>query len=202
MRYGIVVDLSRCLGCRSCQVACKVENFVPPDVFFMRVLTREVGTYPNAKMDFIPVQCNQCEHPHCVDACPTGATTQRADGIVTIDADKCVGCRACMIACPYRQRFYLPLKKKTYFATGATPYEEIGQQLKDYQGGTVVKCDFCIDRVEKGLKPACVATCPCYARYFGDLDDPKSEVSQLIANRKGFTLLPEMGTEPSVWYVR
>jgi Fe-S-cluster-containing dehydrogenase component len=205
-RYGMVIDLKRCVGCRSCQVACKATNFTPPGVFFSRVLLQEKGKYPYSKLDFVPVQCNQCQNPACVSVCPTGATSQRADGIVTVDAKKCIGCRYCMIACPYRQRFYLPIrpKKRTYFPAGPTPHELQGKKTRDYAAGTVIKCDFCLDagRLDKGLEPACVQTCISKARYFGDLNDPESEVSQLIITRGGFQLLPGVGTDPSIYYLR
>jgi len=181
-------------------VACKAENFVPPDVFFSRVLAQEMGKYPSAKILYIPVQCNQCKDPACVDVCPTGATRREEDGIVTVDPNKCVGCRYCIIACPYRVRFFLD-KKRTYFDT-PTPYEEQGYRARDYQEGTVIKCNFCAHRVREGREPACVQTCNSKARYFGDLDDPESEVSQLIATRGGEQLLAEKGTDPSVYYLR
>lgn len=206
-RYGMVIDLRKCVGCRSCQVACKVENFVPPGVFFSRVLLQERGKYPYARLEFIPVQCNHCANAACVKVCPTGATSQRAeDGIVTVDATKCIGCRYCMMACPYRQRFYLAYNppKKTYFPAGPTPYELMGRKLRKYSPGTVVKCDFCVaaGRLDKGLEPACVATCTAKARTFGDLNDPESEVSRLITTKGGFQLLAEKGTDPSIYYIR
>ena len=205
-RYGIVIDLKRCVGCRSCQVACKATNFSPPGVFFSRVLLQEKGKYPYAKLDFVPVQCNQCNNPACLDVCPTGATSKREDGIITIDPQKCTGCRYCMIACPYRQRFFLssPPNKRTYFPAGPTPYESMGNKVRNYLTGTVIKCDFCVGsgRLDKGLQPACVETCISKARYFGDLNDPKSEVSRLILSRGGFQLLPGEGTDPSVYYLK
>jgi Fe-S-cluster-containing dehydrogenase component len=146
--------------------------------------------------------------------CPTGATTRREDGIVAVNYDECVGCRYCVIACPYQQRTYYADGSKEYFpGQGLTEYEIIGKQLYPLQPGTVVKCNFCRERVdaglEKGLKPgvdreatpACVITCPAKARTFGDLDDPTSEVSRLIRERKGFQLHPEFGTDPSVYYL-
>lgn len=200
MRYGMVIDLRRCTGCYSCMVACKAENFTPPGVFFTRVLTEELGKYPHAKMLYVPVQCNQCKDPACLKVCPTGATAQGEDGIVTIDANKCIGCRYCMIACPYRVRFY-NAKRQTYYPS-PTPHEEFGFKARDYQDGTVIKCDFCTHRIKDGLEPACVITCLSKARYFGDLDDPESEVSRLIATRSGEQLLADKGTDPSIFYLR
>lgn len=203
-RKGMVIDLKKCVGCQSCTSMCKLENFTPPGVFFTRVLTKEYGKYPAVRKEFWPVLCNHCADPACVSVCPTGASAKRDDGIVTVDAKKCIGCRYCMIACPYRVRFYLPPGKdgrRHYFKEGPTPYELYGEKVKDYQPGTVIKCDLCVSRQEKGLQPACVATCSSKARYFGDLDDPDSEVSRLIAAKGGFQLLPEKGTDPSVYYL-
>jgi molybdopterin-containing oxidoreductase family iron-sulfur binding subunit len=200
MRYGMVIDLRKCAGCYSCMAACKMENFTPRGVFFTRVLVDEIGKYPNARMRFVPVLCNHCENPACVSVCPTGATSQRKDGVVTIDPKKCMGCRYCIVACPYRVRFFID-KRGTYYDTPTT-YEVFGFQARDYQEGTVIKCDFCAHRLEKGLEPACVVTCPSRARYFGDLDNTDSEVSKLIAANGGHQLLADKGTNPSVYYIR
>lgn len=202
VRYGMVIDLKRCVGCNACVVACKAENFTPPGTFFTRVLTREYGDFPATMKEFWPILCNHCADPACVKACPTGATSQREDGIISIDYHKCVGCRYCMMACPYRVRFYFSRRENYYGDGGSTPYEELAGKIKDYQTGTVIKCNFCLDRVEKGLEPACVRTCITGARKFGDLNDPNSEVSILIRSRGGFQLLPEKGTDPSVYYLR
>ena len=200
MRYGMVIDLEKCWGCQSCTVACEAENFVSPGVFFNRVLVEEIGKYPSAKMQFVPVQCNHCVDAACVKVCPTGATRKEEDGIVTIDPNKCIGCRYCIVACPYRIRFFLS-KKETY-TPDASPHEQMGSRARDYQEGTVIKCDFCADKVRQGLEPACVSTCVGRARFFGDLDDPTSEVSRLIATRGGTQLLVEKGTDPSIFYLR
>ncbi len=200
MRYGMVIDLRRCIGCYSCQMACKVENATPPGVFWARVLEKEEGQYPSVRRTFLPVLCNHCQEPPCRDICPTGATTKGEDGIVSIDYDMCIGCRACMMACPYGARFYWGKPKDTmYFPQTPTPYEQA--EVQRYQRATVQKCDFCTHRLEKGLEPACVVTCPAKARYFGDLDDPTSEVSQLMRERRGFQLQSELGTDPSVYYI-
>ena len=213
-RWGMVIDLKRCIGCYSCMIACKQENFLPPDIFWTRVLTTESGEYPQTITHTVPVQCNHCREPVCVKVCPAGATIQRADGIVDIDYDKCAGCGYCVIACPYQQRTLYADGKKEYFPDqGLTELEVIGRQLNPLQPGTVVKCNFCAGKVDeavhKGLKPgvdrggtpACVNQCPVKARHFGDLDDPGSKVSMLIRQRKGFRLHPELGTEPSVYYI-
>jgi molybdopterin-containing oxidoreductase family iron-sulfur binding subunit len=135
----------------------------------------------------------------CVDVCPTGATSKRADGIVTVDYDKCMGCRYCETACPYGARTLVEEIKPYYPEFGFTPYEQLMYQ--QHQVGVVEKCNFCAERVERGEEPACVETCIAYARTFGDLDDPNSEVSRLILQKQAYQLLPELGTEPSIYYL-
>lgn len=198
MRRGMVIDLKRCIGCHACTMACKLENATPPGVFWARCLEKETGKYPLAKRVFVPVLCNHCQDAPCLRACPTGATAQREDGIVTVDQATCIGCRACMEACPYEARFFLE-DSRSYYPGHLTPFEEAG--YRKHETRTVSKCNFCTDRVEKGLEPACVQTCPAAARTFGDLDDPGSEVSHLIRERYAIQLRPEMGTKPSVYYI-
>jgi Fe-S-cluster-containing dehydrogenase component len=198
MRRGMVIDLRRCIGCYGCQLACKAEKGTPPGVFFARVLKHEEGQFPTVRQLFLPVLCNHCEEAPCIDACPTGASFKWEDGIVDIDPDKCVGCRSCMMACPYSNRYYND-NPQHYFAQGATAYEQV--RGARHQTDVVMKCDFCRDRVRAGRDPACVANCPTVARHFGDLDDPTSEVSRLIKERSGFPLHPEAGTKPSVYYL-
>jgi molybdopterin-containing oxidoreductase family iron-sulfur binding subunit len=197
-RYGMVIDLKRCVGCDTCTMACKATNATTRGILWNRVLKYETGKYPDSKLNFLPVLCMHCKEPECVKVCPTGATTRRNDGIVVVDDEKCVGCRYCMVACPYASRYYFD-KVRTYYPGHMTPFEQMG--YKKYRLGTVQKCDFCLERVGKGLEPSCVVSCTGNARYFGDLDDPASEVSVLIRDRGGFVLSPEMGTEPSVYYL-
>ena len=199
-RYGMVIDLSRCIGCYACVIACKAENGTPPEVWWSKVLTSEVGKYPSARIVYTPLLCMHCQNAPCVDVCPTGATYKRANGIVAVDYNKCMGCRYCEIACPYGARTLLEEIKPYYPEFGFTPYEEM--MYKKHQKGVVEKCNFCMERVDQGKEPACVQTCAANARVFGDLDDPNSEVSKLIAQRHGYQLLPELGTEPSVYYLR
>jgi phenylacetyl-CoA:acceptor oxidoreductase subunit 1 len=214
-RWGMVIDLHRCIGCYSCVLACRQEHFVPRGIYFNRVLISEEGKCPTVQKIILPVLCNHCQDPSCVKVCPTGATSQREDGIVTVDDTKCVGCGYCVIACPYQQRTRFEDPKLEYFpGQGFTPYEELGKAIFPYKPGTVLKCNFCAERIDTGLKkglkpgvdreatPACVITCPANARIFGDLDDPLSEVSQLIANKKATQLHPDFDTEPSVYYVK
>ncbi len=213
-RWGMVVDLERCVGCYACMIACKQEHFLPPGIFWGRLVVGETGKYPAASKQLYPVLCNHCKEAACVNVCPTGATTRREDGIVTVDYDQCVGCRYCLVACPYQMRSYHSDGKKEYFpGQGFTELEVIGRQLYPLQPGTVVKCNFCTERIDEGLAkglrpgvdreatPACVNACSTEARTFGDLDDSSSEVSRLVREKGGFQLHPEFGTEPSVYYV-
>ena len=199
MRYGMVIDLKKCIGCYGCQIFCKAENATPPGILWARVLFYESGCYPDVKKMHIPLLCMQCGEPPCVDVCPTGASTRRPDGIVTIDNTKCMGCESCVIACPYGARSLHPKEREYFPGQGFTPYERVGYQK--HPPGVVEKCDFCLSRTQQGLEPACVANCMAKARYFGDLDDPDSEVSQLIRNWGGSQMYPELGTDPAVYYL-
>ncbi len=173
----MVIDLRRCFGCHACSVACKAEQDVPLGYFKSWVVVSEKGTFPDVKRDFVPVLCNHCDRPPCVEACPTKATRQRRDGIVTQDDNLCIGCKYCMQACPYAVKYSDPVLE------------------------TAQKCDFCLHRVEQGMLPACVNTCNARARIFGDLNDPDSAVSRLIATNAVQTLRPAMGTDPHVFYI-
>ena len=197
-RYAMVIDLARCIGCDTCSIACKAENATPRGILWNRVLKYETGTYPKSRIHYLPMQCNHCAKPECLKVCPTGAISKRADGIVVIDNARCMGCRYCVLACPYGSPHNLD-KICTYYEKEITPFEQMG--YRKHREGTSQKCHFCLERVEKGLQPACVTACMGQARYFGDLDDPESEVSQLIKSRSGFVLNPEMGTEPSCYYL-
>jgi molybdopterin-containing oxidoreductase family iron-sulfur binding subunit len=199
MRYGMVIDLRRCVGCNACTVACRAKNGTPPGIRFSRVEKQEVGKYPAARMEFRPMLCMHCQKPACLDVCPTGATHKRSDGIVLVDNKKCMGCRYCLLACPYEARQSLGKSENYFGSRPATPFERIKQG--SFEKGTAVKCDFCADRIEEGLAPVCVATCPAQARTFGDLDDPGSDVSVAIVRNRGMVLKEELGTGPSVYYI-
>jgi Fe-S-cluster-containing dehydrogenase component len=198
MRYGMVIDLKRCIGCKGCTLACKVQNGTPRGVFWQKVHQKEIGTWPNANRVYLPTACMHCQNPPCVDVCPTGASYKRADGIVAVDYDKCMGCRYCETACPYGARTFIDALRG-YFPQGPTAYEQV--MYAKHQVGVEEKCNFCMDLVSKGEQPACVATCVAHARFFGNLDDPNSDVAQLIAKRRGYQLLAELGTNPSVYYL-
>ena len=181
-RWGMVIDLARCIGCNACTVACKIEHGTPDDVYYTRVYTEEVGTYPDVKTTYVPALCRHCTDAPCVTVCPTGASHQRDDGVVLIDHDKCIGCRYCMMACPFNERFYLRKGSLNGGYHGErTDFENAKWDL--FTEGTVLKCTFCAHRVDEGLEPACVVTCPTDARVFGDFDDEESTVSRLIRDR-------------------
>lgn len=156
-RYAMVTDLRKCVGCEACTVACNAEWGVPPGFARTHVRKTQVeGTFPNLRSAVQVAQCNQCDHPPCAEACPTGATSQGADGIVRVDKLVCIGCGFCVAACPYEARYIDPVTRK------------------------VDKCDFCLPRMERGETPVCVATCTAHAKYIGDLDDRESEVFRLV----------------------
>lgn len=199
MHRGMVIDLKLCMGCNTCVVVCKMRNGTPPGIFWNRVLEEEVGEFPKARRVFWPTRCMHCEEPACVEVCATGATHQREDGIVLVDSEKCVGCKACILACPYDVR-YIWDGKEGYFDSGFTSYEK--QAYAKHVPGAVQKCDFCASRLDEGLQPSCVETCLTGALIFGDLDDPKSDVSQALSEpRVHLRLREEMATHPSIYYL-
>ncbi len=187
-RLAMVIDLDRCIGCQACSVACKAEHGVRLGGFRSWVSEQEVGQYPSVGRAFLPRLCNHCERPPCLDVCPTGATHRRDDGLVAIDKARCIGCRHCMEACPYGAR---------YFNATGSPQEVAFPALTH---GTVDKCDFCAHRIDQGVVPACVNTCPAGARLFGDLLDARESVAQVIATGNARTLLPGRETRPAVHY--
>lgn len=205
MHMGMVVDLKRCMGCQTCSFSCKEMNNLPNKVWWNRVLTdggesmdTPGGSYEDAHIRFIPVSCQHCENPACVKVCPVGATYKDEEtGVVRQDYDKCIGCRMCMAACPYTGvRSFNWEEPASYFDF------PIGDaDVPKHQKHVVEKCTFCYQRLAKGEEPACMVLCPARARHFGDLDDPDSEVSRLVASRAYEQLLPEEGTKPSVYYL-
>lgn len=200
MRYGMVIDLARCIGCTACTVACKTHNGTPKDIAWAQVLVEEKGSYPNSAIEVTPVLCMHCRNAPCVAACPTGASYRGEDGIVHIDKDKCIGCRACMVACPYNARKFMFSDPESYYPGQEMTALERSRQ-EQFPKGVVTKCEFCSERLAEGLLPACVATCPAHARIFGDLDDQAGQVNALIAQKSGQPLHPQVGTKPSVYYL-
>jgi len=198
-QLALVIDLNVCVGCHACVTSCKQWNTsgaaghlsdhdpygeTPLGVFFNRVQTYEVGQFPHTQTVHFPKSCLHCEEPPCVPVCPTGASYKRKeDGIVLVDADKCIGCKYCAWACPYGAREY------------------------DADRGVMTKCTLCVDRIHDQTippaqrRPACVNACPTNARLFGDVHDPESAVSRAIRDRGGYALMPELGTRPANHYL-
>ncbi len=215
MRWGMVIDLTRCTGCNACVTACQAAHFIRPGVFWNRVMLSESGEFPLVTRQIMPVLCNHCDETVCVKVCPAGATQQRDDGIVWIDSDKCVGCRYCVVACPYQARTYVS-KEKRYLGIlqSQTDFGKIGKEIYDHQNGVAEKCNYCMERIDQGLAkglrpgidrdatPVCVNTCPASARHFGNLNDSESELCELIRKHGGATFHPEFGTDPSTYYIR
>lgn len=204
MRYGMAINLDRCIGCHTCSVACKQENNLPDGIWWNRVLTvggeemdTPEGKFPNAHMKYITVNCQHCENPPCVKACPVGATYKREeDGVVIQDYDKCIGCRMCMVACPYNARSF-NWKKPEY----AIDVPMGDPDADKHQYNVVEKCTFCTHRLAKGEQPACIEVCITRARVFGDIDDPDSEINKTIQGRPFVRLLEEKGTKPKIIYL-
>lgn len=208
-RWAMTADLRRCVGCQTCTAACRHTNATPPEVQWRRVLDMEFGEYPDVKRVFVPVGCQHCAEPPCMFVCPTLATKQRPDGIVTIDYDLCIGCAYCIVACPYQARY------KTQIATFAygTATESEKKHTHPERLAVATKCTFCVDRIDAGLAaglkpgvdpdatPACVNSCIADALAFGDLDDPSSNVSKLLAENQSFRMHEELGTQPGFHYL-
>ena len=208
MRWGMVIDLRKCVGCQTCTIGCHEENGLPPGVFWRYVADVEVGEYPDVRRTFLPMGCMHCAEPPCVPVCPTGASQQRADGIVFVDYDKCIGCGYCLVACPYRARHMIH-HQDWYFGT-PTPSERKGRDME--RVGVMTKCTFCKHRVDKAPEgatpgvdpeytPVCVNSCIANAMHFGDLDDPHSNVSRLRQEHGAEGLLEELGLKPSLFYI-
>lgn len=203
-KLAIGINLHRCIGCNTCAVACKMQNNVSDGMLWNRVLTEGCerfdsaeGTYPNLSRTYLPLACQHCENPACERVCPTGATYKDDKGRVEIDYDKCIGCRMCLAACPYTGVRSFNWEEPAYYADFALGDADAAKHEKH----TVEKCIFCTQRVARGEQPACVADCIGRARHFGDLDDPNSEVSKLLASREYTQLHAEFGTKPSVYYL-
>jgi len=176
MRYAMAIDTLKCVGCSDCVIACQMENNVPLGFCRDWVVESVHGTYPQVGLELRSERCNHCENAPCVRCCPTGASHIEEGGVVVVTHNKCIGCGACIQACPYDARYSHP-------------------------EGYVDKCTFCNHRLTEGLNPACVSVCPTKCMYFGDLDDPNSAISNVLATRKFKSLAPEAGTKPQIFYL-
>jgi tetrathionate reductase subunit B len=182
-KYGFVIDVARCIDCRACLVACSVENNVPLD--HTRIWVHDLGVqgeFPNLTRSFVPYNCMHCDNPPCVEVCVSSATYKdKTNGLVLVDQEACIGCGYCVAACPYSARYL------------------------DQKRGVVDKCNGCIQRVEVGMQPACVATCVGGARMFGDLNDPVSEASIALKNADSIVRLDYekngVDTDPNIYYI-
>jgi molybdopterin-containing oxidoreductase family iron-sulfur binding subunit len=227
-KLGMVIDLQRCVGCGACVIACKNENNVQGDVAWASRISRTVGEFPNVRYEYIPTLCNHCENAPCVKGCPTSAMYKGEGNITMHDPAKCIGCRYCIINCPYAvihfnegetHHFWRddePLIEGTT-TSAAEVTQQVGGTVIPYynpdrelhQSGTglrrkgiVEKCTLCNHRVIRGELPYCVDACPTDARIFGDLNDPNSEVNQILGKYRPWRLKEDLGTEPKVYYVR
>lgn len=211
VRYAYFLNLTKCNGNRKCVEACIKENNLDRSMHYIKVLEMENGSFnlengnqyysgmvPKEGKFYLPVQCNQCDHPPCVRACPIRATWKEKDGIVVIDYDWCIGCRYCQAACPYEARHF-------NFKVPEVPKEEINTNQSYLSNrirprGVVEKCTFCLHRTRQGRYPACLEACPRGARKFGNILDPNSEVSLILKKKRIFVLKEELGTIPGFFY--
>jgi molybdopterin-containing oxidoreductase family iron-sulfur binding subunit len=212
--YGYALNISKCKGYRDCVTACVEENNLSadPEMHYIRVLEIERGsldlhgadhyydheTVPKDDKLYLPVQCQQCDDPPCVKACPVDATWMEPDGVTVVDYDWCIGCRYCATACPYWSRKFnwsepnpdpQKLNTQTHYLSN-----------RPRKKGVMEKCTFCLQRTRKGKQPACMEACPTGARVFGNLLDPKSEIRYILENKIVFRLKEELNTEPKFWY--
>ena len=208
-RWVMVADLRRCIGCQTCTAACRQANATPVGVQWRRVLDMEFGEYPEVKRAFVPVGCQHCSDPPCMEVCPSTATRQRPDGIVTIDYDLCIGCAYCAVSCPYQARYRSDEPGYAY----DEPIASETLRADPARLGVATKCTFCVDRIDAGLAqgltpgvdpeatPACVNACISKALAFGDREDPQSNVSQLLAENQSFRMHEELDTDPGFYYL-
>lgn len=206
-QWAMVIDQSKCIGCGYCTLACQAHNDVNPEIEWNRV---ERAGQVNGKDVFLPRPCMQCTKAPCVDVCPVKASYYRADGIVMMDYERCIGCRYCEVACPYQARSF---NWKAF--EGPNPaIPDWGQaEVARRPRGVVEKCSFCYQRIDRGqalglepgvdadASPACVVVCPTGARIFGDLNDPNSNVSKALRASPTYRLRESLGTDPRVYYI-
>lgn len=200
-KWTMVIDLAKCTGCQACTIACKFENSLPKEMMWRRVISFKKGEYPHVKMDIIPRPCMMCENTPCVKVCPVSASYYAGDGTVQIDYDKCIGCKYCMVACPYGARQFHKKAEEQPYHNPDTSYKP---------EGVVMKCTFCAHRrkkyverykTEDGFMTACAQVCPAGATIFGDADDPDSNVSKLLNTGRAMQLRADLGTRPRVYYL-
>ena len=223
-RWGMVIDLDRCSGCRGCVVACKQENNIAPStqehaessrmISWMNVITVVEGDYPDTKLRLLPMLCQQCENPPCVRVCPVGATQKSSQGIVGQIYPRCIGCRYCASACPYQVKYF-----NWFRPSWPREFEQsLNPDVSVRPKGVIEKCTFCVQRLQRardqaafeGRKvrsegeyvPACVESCPAKAMYFGDLDDRSTEVAHLARDSRAFRVMDELGTAPNIIYLK
>ena len=177
MKYGFIIDNRKCIGCHACTTACKSEHDVPVGVNRAYVKQVEKGQFPNTRRIFSVMRCNHCTDAPCVEICPVEALYVRDDGIVDFDNDRCIGCKSCMQACPYDALYIDP------------------------ETHTAAKCNYCAHRVDVGREPACVSVCPEHAIIAGDMENPQTEISQLLARQQVKVRKPEKGTHPNLYYI-
>jgi phenylacetyl-CoA:acceptor oxidoreductase subunit 1 len=206
-RWVMVIDQSKCTGCNYCTMACRAHNDVSPDISWTRLI--EVGDVCDEPV-FLPRPCQHCEKAPCVDVCPVKASYHRADGIVMMDYDRCIGCRYCEVACPYGARAF---NWEEFKGPNPAVPKWGNPEVQRRPRGVVEKCSFCYQRIDRGLKlgltpgieedatPACVVHCPVGARIFGDLNDPESEVSKILATKPWYRLREDLGTSPGIYYI-
>ncbi len=208
-RWGMTIDINRCVGCQTCTIACKQANDTPPGVQWRRVLDVETGKFPDVERLFLVIGCQHCAEPSCVPVCPTGATRQRDDAMVTIDYDLCIGCASCAVACPYQARTIVH-KQEWYYGRETVQEKAVAHAERL---GVAQKCTFCAERVDQGLAaglipgiapeatPACAASCISGAIMFGDFNDPDSKVSKLSAASGYFRMHEALGNDPAIRYL-